>query len=93
MKIRLLFLILQFPLRCLFAQTAESRIDSLLKWYYPPAEPGAVVAVMQHDKIIYEKSYGLADLTTGKPIDADDNFNIGSLTKQFTAYALLQSLL
>ena len=89
MKIRFLFLILQFPLRCLFAQTAESRIDSLLKSYYPPAEPGAVVAVMQHDKIIYEKSYGLADLTTGKSIHADDNFNIGSLTKQFTAYALL----
>ena len=90
MKFRLLFLISQFPLGCLIAQTAESRIDSLLRQYYPPTEPGAVVAVMQHDKIIYEKSYGLADLKTGSPVSADDNFNIGSLTKQFTAFALLQ---
>jgi hypothetical protein len=44
-----------------------------------------------HDdhKIIFKKGYGLANLVTGKRINSDENFNIGSLTKQFTAFAVL----
>ena len=51
--------------------------------------PGAVIAIEQNQKTIFKKSYGLADLVTGKPVTADENFNIGSLTKQFTAFAVL----
>jgi CubicO group peptidase (beta-lactamase class C family) len=57
--------------------------------FYQPSQPGAVIAIRLHQKTIFKKGYGLADLSTGKPITADENFNIGSLTKQFTAYALL----
>ena len=56
---------------------------------YQPASPGAVIAIKLHHKIIFKKGYGIADLNSQSPITADDNFNIGSLTKQFTAYALL----
>ena len=51
--------------------------------------PGAVIAIEQHHKTIFKKGYGVSDLRTGKPITAGDLFNIGSLTKQFTAFALL----
>jgi CubicO group peptidase (beta-lactamase class C family) len=42
-----------------------------------------------HHRTIFKKSYGLADLATKKPVTPEANFNIGSLTKQFTAYAVL----
>jgi D-alanyl-D-alanine carboxypeptidase len=90
MKIRSLFLIfLCYSLKC-FGQLPVNRIDSLMNSSYLPNAPGAVIAIQQHNKIVFEKGYGLADLVSGKPITADDNFNIGSLTKQFTAFALLE---
>jgi D-alanyl-D-alanine carboxypeptidase len=90
MQIRLLFLMfLCFSLNC-FSQLPVNRIDSLMKSRYVPNAPGAVIAIQQHDKIVFEKGYGLVDFVTGKTITADDNFNIGSLTKQFTAFALLE---
>jgi D-alanyl-D-alanine carboxypeptidase len=90
MKIRLLFLMfLCYSPNC-FSQLPANRIDSLMRSSYFPNAPGAVIAIQQHNKIVFEKGYGLTDLVTGKTITADDNFNIGSLTKQFTAFALLE---
>ena len=72
-----------------FCQSAGKQIDSLMKVYYKPDLPGAVIAVEQNNKTIFKKAYGKASLITGLSITADDNFNIGSLTKQFTAFAVL----
>jgi len=89
MKAASLILIFSFFLTCGSGQVVNDRIDSLLQTHYQPQSPGAVVAITQHDKILFEKSYGLADLESRKPIQEHDNFNIGSLTKQFTAFAIL----
>jgi D-alanyl-D-alanine carboxypeptidase len=86
------FLVLIFHLICFsgYSQEPVNRIDSLMKSLYMPGEPGAVIAIESHDKTIFKKGYGLSNLPSGNPISADDNFNIGSLTKQFTAFAVLQ---
>jgi D-alanyl-D-alanine carboxypeptidase len=89
MKISLLFFIFHFFILCCFSQAPDVRIDSLMRSYYSPNMPGAVIAIQQHNKIIFEKGYGVTDLVSRKPITAEDNFNIGSLTKQFTAFAIL----
>ena len=89
MKARSLFLIFHFFVLCGFSQSPENRIDSLMKFYYQPSAPGAVIAIQQHHKTIFKKGYGMTDLVSGKHITADDNFNIGSLTKQFTSFAVL----
>ncbi len=89
MKIGLPFLILHFIFISTYSQSDKKRIDSLMDSLYLPSAPGAVIAIEQHHHIIFKKSYGIADLDTKRPVSADDNFNIGSLTKQFTAYALL----
>ena len=72
-----------------FCQSAGKQIDSLMKAYYQPDLPGAVIDVELNNKTVLKKSYGKASLLTGSSITADDNFNIGSLTKQFTAFAVL----
>jgi D-alanyl-D-alanine carboxypeptidase len=84
--------ILHFIFITAYGQSPENSIDSLMKTTYKPDAPGAVLAISQHHHIIFKKAYGLADLDSKKQITADDNFNIGSLTKQFTAYALLTLL-
>jgi len=73
-----------------YSQYAVNRIDSLMKSTYPPSGPGAVIAVQRNHTIIFKKSYGLADLSSRQPITTDANFNIGSLTKQFTAFGVLE---
>jgi D-alanyl-D-alanine carboxypeptidase len=89
MKIHRLILIFNIFINPGFCQSAEKRIDSLMNAYYLPELPGAVISISQNNKTIFEKGYGKANLTTGRIISTDENFNIGSLTKQFTAFAVL----
>jgi len=78
-----------FYLSSIFCQSVPDRLDSLFKTSYPDQEPGAMVAIRDRNKIIFKKGYGLADAGAKIKIESTTNFNIGSLTKQFTAYAIL----
>ena len=66
------------------------RIDAICSAIFPDNEPGAAVLVLEGDKVIFEKGYGLADLGTGARIDGNTSFNLASVSKQFTATAILQ---
>jgi CubicO group peptidase (beta-lactamase class C family) len=46
--------------------------------------------VAQHDQVIWRGAYGLADRAKQKVPTADTSFRIGSVTKQFTATAILR---
>ena len=64
-------------------------IDKLVQDNYKPDEPGAAVIVVKDGVVIFRKGQGLANLELGVPIEPDMVFRIGSLTKQFTAVAIL----
>ncbi|MBP3257127.1 MAG: beta-lactamase family protein [Bacteroidales bacterium] len=68
----------------------ERQMDRLLSPLFPSSEPGAAVLVMKGDQVIFDKGYGLANLETGASIDGNTAFNIASVSKQFTAVAVLQ---
>jgi CubicO group peptidase (beta-lactamase class C family) len=51
--------------------------------------PGAAIAVRKGNQIIHLKGYGCANLETGELITAETVFDLGSLSKQFTAFAAL----
>lgn len=53
-------------------------------------QPGMIISITKGDKVIYEKSKGLADLNTKAPMVTDFRFRIGSLTKTFTCTVVLQ---
>jgi len=72
------------------AQNDRARTDSLMSSIYPSGEPGAAIAVIKGGSVVFKKGYGLADLESKAPITPSTNFNICSMTKQFTAYAILQ---
>src|SRR5207244_990148 len=67
----------------------SAKIDALFHDFNHPDVPGAVVMVIQDGKILKEQNYGLADLDKKTPCAADTNFRLASLTKQFTAMAIL----
>ncbi len=54
-----------------------------------PRIPGIALAIVKDDKIIYLKAYGEAD-SSGRPVTPQTPFIIGSITKSFTALAVLQ---
>ena len=51
--------------------------------------PGAAVAVVLGDRIIFAKGFGLANVETEEPVRPETLFRLGSTTKMFTAVTLL----
>ncbi len=76
---------------CAAAEPALSdELDKLFAGRYGADSPGAAVIISVGDYIVYERYFGLADLGTREPISADTRFNIASVSKQFSAVAVLQ---
>jgi len=74
----------------LYCQNQAKSIDSLLKTYYSDNEPGAFVYISKNNRAVFKKGYGLANMQSKEKISSTTNFNIGSLTKQFTAFCIVQ---
>ena len=51
--------------------------------------PGAVIAIVSGDRVVYQKAFGVANIETGVPMQPEMLFRLGSTTKMFTAAALV----
>jgi CubicO group peptidase (beta-lactamase class C family) len=71
------------------AEKAEALLDGLFKTNHLN-DPGLAVLVAQDGKILFENGYGLADREHHVPVIPQTTFRIGSITKQFTASAILK---
>ena len=68
----------------------EIKIDTMIAQMGLSAKtPGGVVGIIKNGKLIFKKAYGLANLETGEPIKTSTLFNLASVSKQFTAAAIL----
>lgn len=72
-----------------FSQTLENRIDKLLNEKFISEAPGGVFLVAKGGKAIYRKAFGMASLELNVKMQPDFVFEIGSMTKQFTAVSIL----
>lgn len=52
--------------------------------------PGAALALIKDGKIVLEKGYGVRDLAAHAPVTVETLFNIGSISKSFTALGIAQ---
>lgn len=75
--------------RALDTAAASARVDSLFTNIIRSDGPGCAVGVYRSGEIILARGYGLASVETGQPITAHTTFNIGSVSKPFTALAAL----
>lgn len=64
--------------------------DKVLSEQFKPGETGCAVLVARDGQVIYRKAFGMADLELNVPMRPEMVFRIGSITKQFTAIAILQ---
>jgi CubicO group peptidase (beta-lactamase class C family) len=58
--------------------------DTIAAWHVP----GLAIAVVQNDRVIFLKGYGIKEAGKSEPIAADTLFELGSTTKAFTATAM-----
>ncbi|HSE36720.1 MAG TPA: serine hydrolase domain-containing protein, partial [Blastocatellia bacterium] len=51
--------------------------------------PGATIAIVSGERVIYTKAFGISNVETGAPMTPEMLFRIGSTTKMFTAASLV----
>lgn len=56
---------------------------------YQGENPGAAVAIIKDGKVVYQKSFGLAEMNLRRKVQSNTNFRLASVSKQFTATAIL----
>jgi CubicO group peptidase (beta-lactamase class C family) len=71
------------------SDSAARWVDSIFSNFTAPGSPGCAVGVSRNGVLTLAKGYGLADLEHDSPITADTRFYIASLSKQFTAMAVV----
>lgn len=65
------------------------RADHVLQRWIGDTSPGAAVAVVRDGEIAFLRGYGMANLEYDVPITPSTVFHVASLSKQFTAFAIL----
>jgi len=70
-------------------RSLQRQANAILAQYFDPEGPGAVVAVARGDELLLRVGYGLADLDAATVLGPDSVFDLASVSKQFTAAAIL----
>ena len=65
------------------------KVDSLVSLQHNASEPGGVIGIVSRDGILYNNSYGLAHVEHKLENNENTLFDIASVAKQFTAFAIL----
>lgn len=64
-------------------------LDEMFKRYYAADAPGCMVAISRGEAVIYSRAFGLADVEHEVPFTTASPSEAGSVSKQFTAAAIL----
>ncbi len=84
-----LALLLALPLAAAAAEKPHKLADSLLASIGSAREPGAGVIVLENGRVVYLGVRGIADMQAMRPIDGRTAFRLASLSKAFTATAVM----
>lgn len=66
------------------------KLSNLLSSHFPADGPAAAIAILQGDSILFRQVYGIADMPSSSPTTTETLFCLASVSKQFTATAILQ---
>src|SRR5688572_18275490 len=72
-----------------FDGALSARVDSVFGRFAAPGSPGCALGVVRDGRLDYARGYGLASIEHGVPITPTTVFDIGSVSKQFTAMAIV----
>ncbi len=71
------------------AQSIDARLRSLVSPYRDNNGPGMVAILIREGHVAWQTAFGLADIDTHRVITPDTQFELASMTKQFTAMAIM----
>jgi CubicO group peptidase (beta-lactamase class C family) len=72
-----------------FCADPSAQVDALMAPWDGTGTPGAAVLVIRNAQIVHAKGYGMASLANERRITPDTSFLLASVTKQFTAMAIM----
>ena len=52
--------------------------------------PGLAIAIIENGNVILKKGYGFSDVKEGIKVDSKTGFNVGSISKMFTAWGIMK---
>jgi len=88
-KLASILLLLALPLAAAAAEKPHKLADSLLASIGTAREPGAGILVLENGRVVYLGTRGVADLQAMRPIDGRTSFRLASVSKAFTATAVM----
>ena len=68
--------------------SVAEKVQTIMAEWDRADSPGCAIAVVQEGKTVFKRGYGQANLDHGVPITSRTVFDIGSVSKQFTAAAI-----
>ncbi len=71
------------------SDTLTQKVDQIFSVYDKPVSPGCSLGVIRDGNLVFRKAYGLADLELAVPLSPQSVFYMGSVSKQFTAAAIV----
>ena len=72
-------------------QSIQSEIDTIVQSAMLSYEiPGLSLGIVHRDSIVYTQGYGMTSMRNGSPITEDTIFHTASISKLFTAQAIMQ---
>ncbi len=83
----IILLVLISTVICYGQEDLESKADQIFAEFNNNS-PGAVALVVRDGEVIYDKGFGSANLDYNIPITSSTIFHIGSVSKQFTTFAI-----
>ena len=83
------FVFFFFPSHAQIQDSLREKVDAIFEEYKSPNTPGCAIALVRDGKVIYEKGYGTSNLEYGIPITPTSIFHVASISKQFTAAAII----
>jgi len=83
------FVIAAKPFAQSFPDSTISKINKLFTRWDNANSPGCAVAIVRNDSVLFAKGYGMANLEYSVPIEPGTIFHMASVSKQFTAFAIV----
>ena len=91
MKVTPLFIVTVLLSSCnTKSASSQSAFDKIFDSVFKADKPGGAVLIAKDGEVIYKKGFGIEDITTKKAIDSKTLFNVGSISKTFVAFGILQ---
>jgi CubicO group peptidase (beta-lactamase class C family) len=67
----------------------QQKVDGVFAEYAKPGSPGCAVGVIRDGDFVYRKGYGMGSVELGVALSPESVFYMGSVSKQFTAAAVV----